>query len=228
MPQGDERLYLAEILGAIDRVLKYTAEGREAFLADPKTQDAVVRNIEIIGEAVKALAEATRQANPEVPWSKICGTRDRLIHGYFSVDLDIIWDIVQADLPSLRGRVAALLPPDKGPPRPLHRSQPRHGQGRGLCLHPDPGPHRPPGPFPEGRLRLRRRGRVPPRRTLAFCVSKRHADFMADYFNKQQLRAVAVHSGDISAPRAKSLEELQAGQLDVMMGPTSATPTERR
>lgn len=112
MSQRDERLYLVEILGAIDRVLQYTAEGREAFLADPKSQDAVVRNIEIIGEAVKALSEATRQAHPEVPWGKIAGTRDRLIHGYFSVDLDIIWDIVQTDLPSLRSKVAALVPQD--------------------------------------------------------------------------------------------------------------------
>jgi len=112
MSERDERLYLVEILGAIDRVLQYTAEGREAFLADPKSQDAVVRNIEIIGEAAKALSEATRQAHPEVPWSKIAGTRDRLIHGYFSVDLDIVWDIVQTDLPSLRSKVAALVPRD--------------------------------------------------------------------------------------------------------------------
>ena len=110
MSERDERLYLVEILEAIDRVLEYTADGREAFLADPKSQDAVVRNIEIIGEAAKALSEATRQAHPEVPWSRIAGTRDRLIHGYFSVDLDIIWDIVQTDL--LRSKVAALVPQD--------------------------------------------------------------------------------------------------------------------
>ena len=110
MSQRDERLYLTEILGAIDRVLRYTGEGRQSFLADAKTQDAVVRNIEIIGEATKALSEATRRANPEIPWSKISGTRDRLIHGYFSVDLDIVWDIIETDFPKLRSQVAALLP----------------------------------------------------------------------------------------------------------------------
>lgn len=107
MVQRAERLYLVEILNAIDRALKYTAEGRDAFLGDPKlgdpkTQDAVIRNIEIIGEAVRGISEATRRAPPEVPWSKIAGTRDRVIHGYFNVDLEIIWEIVEAELPGLR------------------------------------------------------------------------------------------------------------------------------
>jgi uncharacterized protein with HEPN domain len=112
MTQRDERLYFAEILSAIGRALEYTAGGQEAFFADPKTQDAVVRNIEIMGEAVRGVSDATRQAHPEVPWSKIAGTRDRVIHGYFNVDLDIIWEIVAKELPGLRQRIAALLPKD--------------------------------------------------------------------------------------------------------------------
>jgi hypothetical protein len=67
MTQRDERLYLAEILEGIDRALAYTVAGRQAFFDDPKTQDAVVRNISIIGEAVRGLSEATRQAHPEIP-----------------------------------------------------------------------------------------------------------------------------------------------------------------
>jgi hypothetical protein len=110
MTQRDERLYLAEMLEAIDRALMYTAAGREAFFEDPKTQDAVVRNIEIIGEAVRGLSKGAWQAHPEIPWSKIAGTRDRVIHGYFSVDLDIIWEIVEAELPTLRRKIAELLP----------------------------------------------------------------------------------------------------------------------
>lgn len=110
MAQRDERLYFAEILSAIDRALEYTAEGRETFFTDPKTQDAVVRNIEIIGEAVKGVSEATRRAHPEVPWGKIAGTRDRVIHGYFNVDLEIIWEIVEKELQGLRQRISALLP----------------------------------------------------------------------------------------------------------------------
>ena len=110
MTERDERLYLAEILEAIDRALEYTSDGREAFFGDPKTQDAVVRNIEIIGEAVRGLSERTRQGHPEIPWSQIAGTRDRVIHGYFNVDLEIIWEIVETELPSLRARIAKLLP----------------------------------------------------------------------------------------------------------------------
>ena len=107
--ERDERLYLSDIVTAIDRILEYTAAGRQAFLDDRLTQDAVVRNIEIIGEAVRNLSNATRQANPHVPWSKIVGTRDRVIHGYFRVDLDIIWEVVATELPRLRSQVAALL-----------------------------------------------------------------------------------------------------------------------
>lgn len=110
MAERDERLYLTEILEAIDRATRYCAGGRSAFFADHKTQDAVVRNIEIIGEASKQLSEATREARPDIPWAKIAGTRDRLIHGYYSVDLEIIWEVVEAELPRLRHAVATLLP----------------------------------------------------------------------------------------------------------------------
>lgn len=89
----------------------YTAGGREAFFTDPMIQDAVVRNIEIIGEAARAVTEATRRAHPEIPWKKIVGTRDRAIHGYFRVDLDIVWEVVAAELPALRRQISALLPP---------------------------------------------------------------------------------------------------------------------
>ena len=108
--ERDERLYLADIRDAIDRILEYTSRGREAFFADPMIQDAVVRNIEILGEAVKGVTEATRSAHPEIPWRKITGTRDRLIHGYFRVDLDVVWEIVEKELPALKENIAALLP----------------------------------------------------------------------------------------------------------------------
>jgi uncharacterized protein with HEPN domain len=108
--ERDERLYLTDMLSSIDRALDYTREGREAFLADAKTQDAVIRNITVIGEAVRGVSESTRRSHPEIPWSKISGTRDRVIHGYFRVDLDIVWDIVEAELPRLRHQIAELLP----------------------------------------------------------------------------------------------------------------------
>jgi uncharacterized protein with HEPN domain len=110
MAERDEQLYLTEILEAADRAIRYCADGRGAFFADQKTQDAVVRNIEIIGEASKQLSPTTRAARPDIPWSKIAGTRDRLIHGYYRVDLEIIWEIVESELPRLREAVAGLLP----------------------------------------------------------------------------------------------------------------------
>lgn len=109
--ERDESLYFADIRDAIDRILTYTAGGREAFFTDSMIQDAVVRNIEIIGEAARAVTEATRRAHPEIPWKKIVGTRDRAIHGYFRVDLDIVWEVVAAELPALRRQISALLPP---------------------------------------------------------------------------------------------------------------------
>jgi len=108
-PERNERVYLSDILTAIDRVVDYTREGRDAFLADPRTQDAVIRNIGVIGEAVGCVSETTRKAHPEIPWSKISGTWDR-VSGAFRVDLDIVWDIVEGQLPRLRHQVAELLP----------------------------------------------------------------------------------------------------------------------
>lgn len=107
--ERDERLYLSDIVSAIDRTLDYTREGREAFFADPRTQDAVIRNISVIGEAVRGVSEVTKQAHPEIPWSKISATGDR-VQGDFRVDLEIVWDVVASELPRLRHQVAELLP----------------------------------------------------------------------------------------------------------------------
>ena len=109
MSERDERLYLDDIVQATERVLSYTSEGREAFFADSRTQDAVIRNLEVIGEAIRGVSPATRAAHPEVPWKQIAGTRDRVIHGYFKVDLEIVWEIVEKELPELRRRVAAII-----------------------------------------------------------------------------------------------------------------------
>ena len=104
-----EPLYLADIRDAIDKILSYTSAGKEAFLADPRTQDAVLRNIEIIGEAVRGVTHETRAAHSEIPWKEMAGMRDRIIHDYFRVDADVVWDVVSQDLPTLRGKIADLL-----------------------------------------------------------------------------------------------------------------------
>ena len=73
----------------------------EGFVCDTKTQDAVVRNIEIIGEAVGNVSEESKRQHPELPWKNMAGMRNRLIHDYFGVNLDVVWDVISNDLPDL-------------------------------------------------------------------------------------------------------------------------------
>ena len=98
-------LFLAHILDAIADIESFVAAGRDSFMADRKTQSAVVRQLEIIGEAVKNLSAALTARESGVPWRQIAGARDRLIHGYFKVDLDAVWAMVEQDLPTLRENV---------------------------------------------------------------------------------------------------------------------------
>jgi len=93
---------LTDIKEAIIRIQQYVGDTTYAdFLKDTKTQDAVVRNIEIIGEAVKKLPENLTQASPSIPWKDMARTRDKLIHDYFSLNYDILWDIVRKELPEV-------------------------------------------------------------------------------------------------------------------------------
>lgn len=95
--------FLTDILEAIRRIQSYTAGMTfETFLRDMKTQDAVIRNLEIIGEAAKRLSDEVRQRYPAIPWRSMAGLRDRLIHNYFGISLDVVWEIVSIEL----GRVA--------------------------------------------------------------------------------------------------------------------------
>lgn len=104
-----DQLFLRHVLDAIAAIESFTREGREQFIADLKTQSAVVRQIEIIGEAVKQLSAPLTASEPSVPWRQIAGTRDRLIHAYFRVDLDAVWSMVQNDLPQLKANVLRML-----------------------------------------------------------------------------------------------------------------------
>jgi len=81
----------------------------EAFLRDTKTQDAVVRNLEIIGEATKRLSDEARKPYPAVPWKSMAGVRDRLIHHYFGISLDVVWEIVSAELGEVAVQVEGIL-----------------------------------------------------------------------------------------------------------------------
>ena len=104
-----DRMYLLHIRDAIVRIEEYAHVGRSEFFAKPVWQDAIIRQLEIVGEASKHLSPPLREANPEVPWRRICGLRDVLIHHYMGVDLDAVWAIVEAGIPVLKGTVARIL-----------------------------------------------------------------------------------------------------------------------
>jgi len=82
---------------------------RGKFLSDKKTQDAVVRNLEIVGEAVKNLSVHFKKSHPQISWKRIAGMRDRLIHDYSGVNLDIVWQVIKDELPQLLRQIAQAL-----------------------------------------------------------------------------------------------------------------------
>lgn len=111
----DARVYLHHILAAIDDIRTYTTDGEDVFMHDRMRQDAVVRKLEVIGEATKQLSDSVRQLRPRIPWREIAGMRDKMIHEYFGVNLTIVWAVVERDLPTLRqaaiDMLAELQPP---------------------------------------------------------------------------------------------------------------------
>ncbi len=105
----DERVYLDELLARIRMIEDFTAPGQADFLASEKTQEAVIRCFEVIGEIVKRLPADWLSAYPEIPWKQLAGFRDFLIHNYDRVNVVIVWRAVKDDIPALKAAIQAML-----------------------------------------------------------------------------------------------------------------------
>lgn len=98
--------FLKDILEAIDRIERFMGEKTfDSFVQDDMLTSAVVRQLEVIGEAAKNLPAAVRKRYPDVPWSSMARMRDRLSHGYWTVDYEIVWKVVKEELPALKPRL---------------------------------------------------------------------------------------------------------------------------
>ena len=105
----DDSIYIDHILNSINRILDYiSGKDREAFEVDLVTQDAVVRQLEVIGEATKQLKNQLRSKHPDIPWSDMAGMRDVLIHDYIDVDLGVVWKTASEDIPDLKALIIKL------------------------------------------------------------------------------------------------------------------------
>ncbi len=105
-----EIAYLKDILDCIEKLESYlNGVDKPGFLANSLLQDGVIRNLEVIGEAAKCLPESLKQKQPQIPWKQVTGTRDRLIHQYSKIDLEIVWRTVTQDLMPLKTAITELL-----------------------------------------------------------------------------------------------------------------------
>ena len=108
----DDASFLLDMLDAArDAVVFAEAVSYEEFVEDRRNQLAILKAVEIVGEAASRISAGTRQAHPEVPWREIVGMRNRLVHAYFEIDLHLVWGTVQDRLPPLIAQLEPLVPP---------------------------------------------------------------------------------------------------------------------
>ncbi len=106
MSKRGYKLYLDDLNGSLRKIEKYTKGiSKKDFYSDEKTIDAVIRNFEILGEAVKSLPESLKKKYKEIPWREIIALRNKAIHEYFGIDPEILWQTIQNDLPDLKKKL---------------------------------------------------------------------------------------------------------------------------
>lgn len=106
----DNKLYLIHISECLQRVEEYIgSRNKEAFLAAPMLQDAVIRNLQVMAESTQKLSEDLKASHPEIDWYRIAGFRNVLVHDYLGVDLEAVWQVIIKDLPGLRRSIHAML-----------------------------------------------------------------------------------------------------------------------
>lgn len=105
----DDNVYLRHILECIENIESYIPNGKSDFFSSKLIQDAVIRNLEIVGEATKRISQDLREQHPQLPWREMAGLRDILIHNYFGVDNGIVWNVVEEEIPTLKEQITDLL-----------------------------------------------------------------------------------------------------------------------
>jgi len=110
MSKRSVKCYLQDILDAIEKIKKYTAKvDYEMFSKNQMMIDAVLMNIAIIGESVKKIPEDVKRRYPDIPWKDIAGMRDKVIHDYFGVDVNIVWETIKKNVPELEQKIKVML-----------------------------------------------------------------------------------------------------------------------
>ena len=105
----DDRERLFDILEAIERIERYAQQGQAAFEAQELIQVWMLHHLQIIGEASRSLSEDLKDQHPTIPWSQIVGMRNILVHAYFGIDTDLVWEVVERDLAALKRTVEEML-----------------------------------------------------------------------------------------------------------------------
>ena len=112
MSKRNPQLLLEDMLLSMEKISTYIGMmDKDAFLKDARTVDAVVRNLEIIGEAASRIPDDFKGTHPEIPWRKVVGLRNRVVHEYFGVDLEIVWSVISNDLPPLKAGLRLIVNP---------------------------------------------------------------------------------------------------------------------